>query len=65
VMIYLVQRGDCDHFRIAHDVDPAYASALASARECGVELICYECEVRLDGITLAGALPLKLDEGPL
>ena len=35
VMVYLVQRSDCDHFRVAEDVDPAYASALAEAREVG------------------------------
>ena len=64
VMLYLVQRGDCDHFRVAEDVDPAYASALVLARKCGVELICYECDVRLDEITVAGALPLILNEGP-
>jgi len=58
VMVYLVQRGDCDHFRIAQDVDPAYAAALSSARHCGVETICYECDVRLDEITMGRSLQL-------
>ncbi|MEE2688395.1 MAG: DNA/RNA nuclease SfsA [Pseudomonadota bacterium] len=62
VMVYLVQRGDCDHFRVAQDVDPVYASALLSARASGVEAICYECNVGLDEITVAGPLPLQLDE---
>jgi sugar fermentation stimulation protein A len=60
VMLYLVQRGDCDHFRIAGDIDPAYAAALVTARAQGVETLCYACDMRLDGIDVAGALPLEL-----
>jgi sugar fermentation stimulation protein A len=60
VMLYLVQRGDCDHFRIAEDIDPAYAAALAVARTRGVETLCYACDMRLDGIDVAGAVPLEL-----
>jgi len=59
-MLYLVQRGDCDHFRIAGDIEPAYAAGLETARERGVETLCYACDMRLDGIDLAGALPLEL-----
>ena len=62
VMVYLVQRGDCDHFRVAEDIDPAYASALKEARACGVEAICYECALSVEEIKVAGSLPLRLDE---
>jgi sugar fermentation stimulation protein A len=62
VMVYLVQRGDCDHFRIAADIDPAYASGLARAREAGVEAICCVCRIETDGIEVNGALPIVLDE---
>tara|TARA_B100000459_G_scaffold40034_1_gene20207 strand:- start:55 stop:786 length:732 start_codon:yes stop_codon:yes gene_type:complete len=61
VMVYLVQRGDCDHFKVAEDVDPVYASALAEARECGVEAICYDCSVGVEEIAVARSLPLKLE----
>jgi len=60
VMLYLVQRGDCDHFRLADDIDPAYAAGLETARQRGVETLCYACDMRLDGIDMAGALPLEL-----
>lgn len=60
VMLYLVQRGDCDHFRIADDIDPAYAAALAEACDRGVETLCYACDMRLDGIDVAGPLPLEI-----
>lgn len=63
VMVYLVQRGDCDHFRVAADIDPGYAAALATARARGVEAICYDCVVTTDGIEVSGNLPVTVDEG--
>ena len=64
VMLYLVQRTDCDGFAIAGDIDPAYAAALVRARTAGVEAICYCCKLSIEAITLDGALPLHLDDRP-
>ncbi|MGE0718535.1 MAG: DNA/RNA nuclease SfsA [Alphaproteobacteria bacterium] len=61
VMAYVVQRADCTSFAIAADLDPGYAKALTRARARGVEVICYACEVRPDGIEIARALPPELD----
>ena len=60
-MLYLVQRNDCDHFRVAADIDPTYAAALAEARNRGVEALCYACEISPDGIRLDRPLPVALD----
>lgn len=60
VMLYLVQRGDCDHLRIAGDIDPAYAEALDTATKAGVEAICYACDMRQDGIDVAEAIQVEL-----
>ena len=60
VMFYLVQRVDCDRFRLAGDIDPAYADAFKAARAAGVEAICYACDITTEGITVAGALPLDV-----
>lgn len=57
VMLYLVQRGDCDHFRLAEDIDPAYARAFARASQAGIEALCYGTTITRDRITLAGPLP--------
>ncbi len=59
VMFYLVQRGDCRAFTIAADIDPAYAAALAAAREGGVEVICYACRLTTEAIEIAGKLPVE------
>jgi len=61
VMFYLVQRDDCDHFRIAADIDPHYAASLYTARASGVETMCYTCRLSLDGIELNTPLPAVLD----
>ena len=58
VMLYVVQRGDCAAFRIAHDLDPAYDMAFRAARAAGVEALCYACEVGVDGIEIGRPLAL-------
>jgi sugar fermentation stimulation protein A len=60
VMVYLVQREDCDHFTLAADLDPAYARAFAAARAAGVEALCYACAVACDGIEVARKLPIRM-----
>lgn len=57
-MLYLVQRGDCDRFTPAADIDPTYAEALARARGRGVEAFCHSCEVSPEGIEVASSLPI-------
>ncbi len=52
VMLYVVQRGDCERFSLAGDLDPAYAQAFADAHAAGVEAICYDCTVSAQEITL-------------
>ena len=60
VMVYVVQREDCDHFSLADDIDPGYADAFAAARAAGVEAICYACKISVDGIHIAAPLPISL-----
>lgn len=50
VMVYLVQRPDCDRLAMARDIDPAYAEALVEARAAGVEVIAIGCSVTPEAI---------------
>ena len=58
VMFYLVQRQDCSRFSLARDIDPGYEKAFREALAQGVEALCYDCEVRPDGIEIGRRLPL-------
>ena len=56
VMLYLVQRTDCDRFDLARDIDPTYAAAFSTAREAGVEVIVLGTRISPDGIEVAAPL---------
>jgi len=58
VMLYLVDRPDCDRFTLARDVDPAYASGFARARAAGVEAMAIRAEVTPEGVEIAGEIPI-------
>ena len=56
VMLYLVQRTDCDRFALAADTDPTYAAAFDAAFAKGVERLIYDTNISPDGVTLGRAL---------
>ncbi len=60
VVLYVVQRDDCARFRLAADIDPAYAQAAALAQAAGVEMLCHGTELSPRAIRLAGPMPLEL-----
>ncbi|MCG7572861.1 DNA/RNA nuclease SfsA [Phaeobacter sp. CNT1-3] len=57
VMLYLVQRTDCDRVSIAADIDPAYAAGLRDAMAAGVEVMCFDCQISPEDIDVGKALP--------
>jgi len=59
VVLYVVQRTDCRRFRVAGDLDPAYALAAAAARAAGVEAIAHGCLIDREGVALGEALPVE------
>ena len=58
VMFYLIQRTDAHGFRLAEDIDPAYAAAFAAARAAGVEVLAYDTAISPEGVELGGPVAL-------
>lgn len=57
VMLFVVQRTDCDAFDTASDLDPTYHAGLRAAADAGVEILIHRCHISLEKITVGGALP--------
>lgn len=59
VVLFVVQRTDCDAFASCRDLDPAFALGLERAAGAGVEVLVYACDVRLEGVTISHPLPWR------
>ncbi|TDK38785.1 DNA/RNA nuclease SfsA [Rhizobium deserti] len=60
VMIYLIQRHDCERFSICRDLDPIYAQAFDRAKARGVETYALRCRVSAEEIAACGLV--EMDE---
>ena len=60
MLLYLVQREDCQTVRVAADIDPAYAAAATAAHSTGVEFRAIGCRISPGGIAAAGPLPVEI-----
>jgi sugar fermentation stimulation protein A len=60
VQLFLVQRGDCDEFLPADDIDPDYGRGLRAAAAAGVTLIAVQARVGIKSITVRRQLPVRL-----
>lgn len=50
IMVYLIQRADCERFALCDDLDPAYCAAFERAKTAGVEAFAVRCQIRATGI---------------
>ena len=51
-MLYLVQRDDCQSFKIAKDIDQEYKITFDKALKNGVKILCYNCKLSNEEIKL-------------
>ena len=59
VMLFVIQRTDCDQFEACHDLDPAYARGLTEAAAAGVEVLAYRCEISPQRVAIADRIPWR------
>lgn len=57
-MLYLIHRGDTTAFKLARDIDPAYAAAFDRATAAGVEMLAYQCRVTPEEVAVIGRIPV-------
>ena len=60
VTLYIIQRADCNSFRIAHDIDPKYFDAFKIARNEGMEALSYSCSVTTKEIRVQKSIPVDI-----
>ena len=59
VMLFVIQRTDCDVFAACAELDPKYAAGLIDAAKAGVEVLCYACHIGADAIRITHAIPWR------
>jgi sugar fermentation stimulation protein A len=59
VVLFIVQRTDCDAFSACAELDPAFAAGLAAAADAGVEVLVYACRMGTERIELARRIKWK------
>jgi sugar fermentation stimulation protein A len=57
VVLFVVQRMDCDRFAPCADLDPVFARTLGEVAAEGVEVLVYGCAVDERGVTLSKRMP--------
>ena len=58
VLLFVIQIPSADRFAVARDLDPDYAAAFDRAREKGVEMLAWRCNVSAEGIEIAAPVPI-------
>jgi len=58
VMLYLIQRNDCNYFKIAEDIDIEYGKAFIDALNAGVEVICIDTILNTSEINIGKKIKL-------
>ena len=61
VMLYILQRNDCDAMRLAADIDPGYAKAFDEATARGVETLVYGTRISTEGVSIGRRAPFSFE----
>jgi sugar fermentation stimulation protein A len=59
VVLFVVQRTDCQAFMACRELDPAFARGLDEVADAGVEVLVYACDLAVTGVRIARRLPWR------
>ena len=57
-ILYLIQREECDSFKVAEDIDKDYEIAFKKAIKNGIQILCYNCKLTNKEIKLNDQIKL-------
>lgn len=60
VMLYVVQREDCQQFKLACDIDKAYTMRAKEAFNNGVEALCFSCKMTTNSVSIEKQIEMKI-----
>ncbi len=55
-ILFLIQRKDCENFKIAEDIDKKYKIAFDNSINKGVKILCYDCKITNEEIKLSNQI---------
>lgn len=58
IMVYLIQRADCERFRLCRDLDPGYAAEFDRAAAHGLEAFAVRCQISAEAIVPDRLIPI-------
>ena len=61
-LFFVIQRDDCNKFKLATDIDPEYCELLAKAVKKNLKILCYDCKFSSKGIKLNRQIKFILNE---
>jgi sugar fermentation stimulation protein A len=59
-IFYLIQRDDCNFFKIAEDIDIEYSNSLSKAVKKKLNVLCYDCKFSTKGIKVNHKVKFKI-----
>jgi len=59
-LLYVIQRDDCNYFKLAKDIDPEYCNLLIKAVKKNLNILCYDCKFSSKGIELNRRIKFKI-----
>ena len=59
-LLFVIQRDDCNKFKIASDIDAEYWKVITKAVKKNLNILCYDCKISPKGIKLNREIKLEM-----
>ena len=59
-LLFVIQMDDVRYFEPARSIDPVFTDALREAKEAGVNILAYTCDVTPDSMSLKDPVEIRI-----